>query len=105
MLTKASNTNNTKFMIVPRAKDGMWETYYGRDPKTHAMPLQASAFYKLSGAAAKLKLAYDSVEDANVDLARLFKIDPTGGYAVCQIDFLSHEKPYLHYENKLAQAA
>ena len=105
MLNSASKDNQPKFMIVPRAKDGMWESYYGRDPKTTPMPQLSSAFYKLSGAAAKVKLQYDSPADAEADLEKLFKIDPTGGYAVCQIDFFSHEKPYLHYENKIAQAA
>ena len=105
MLNTTAQDNKPMFMIVPRAKDGMWESYYGRDPKTHAMPQQASAFYKLSGAAAKLKLQYTNPEEAQQDLEKLLKIDPTGGYAVCQIDFFSHEKPYLHYENKIAQAA
>lgn len=91
-----------KFMIVPRAKDGMWETYYGRDPKIQPMPVKASAFYKLSGAAIKIKLQYDNQDDAKPDLEKLLNIDPTGGYAICQIDFYSHNKPYLHYENKLA---
>lgn len=105
MLISASQDNQPTFMIVPRAKDGMWESYYGRDPKIHAMPQLSSVFFKLSGAAAKIKLQYDSKEDAEQDLEKLFKIDPTGGYGIAQIDFSSQEKPYLHYENKLIQAA
>lgn len=105
MLTPAPKNVQPKFMIVSRAQDGMWEKYYGVDPKTHPLPRQSSAYFTLAGSAAKIKAQYDSVEEANADMKKITKVNPTGGYGICQIDFESHEKPYLHFENKLYEAA
>ena len=104
MLTPASQNVQPKYMIVSRAQDGMWENYYGKDTKKHPMPRQSSAYFTLAGSAAKIKQQYDSVEDAEIDMKKIKQINPSGGYGICQIDFDSHEKPYLHYETKLFDA-
>ena len=105
MLKQNTENNTTKLMIVSRAKDGMWENYYGKDPKTEAMPIQSSAYFTLAGSTAKIKLQYETMDEAKIDLSRISKINPTGGYGICVIDFNSHDKPFLHYQNKMLEAA
>lgn len=93
------------FMIIPRAVKGMWEHYYGRDPSITPMPPKASVFHKLLGKVLDIKLEYNSREDAEKDLKRLLEQDPHGGYGIALMNCSTTEKPYLHYENKLAQTA
>lgn len=94
-----------KVMIVSRAKNGLWETYYSKDPKTSPMPKTASAYFTLAGSAAKIKPFYTDIQEAEQDLKKIKLINPTGGYAICELDEASHEKPYLHYESKILEAA
>lgn len=101
----SSLTDQQKFIIVPKAKKGMWEHYYGRDPSITPMPKGSSVFYKLLGQVLKVKPDYNSIEEAQEDLEKLLELDPDGGFVISVLDVKSIEKPYLHYENKLTQVA
>lgn len=75
------------FVIVKGAADGFWEKKFKKDPKKNPVPYQQSAFHSHYGKLANCKIWYseDNYEKAVSDCAKLNKMEPNNGYAICRL--------------------
>ena len=76
------------YTIVKHAKDSYWDHYYDSDPKDGVLPSH-SCHTTFTAITAGVKESYTDIAAARVDCETLNTANPSGGYAVCPILFLT----------------
>ena len=75
------------YIIIEGALDGMWESRYKLDPKKNPVKMSQSVFYSNNGKAVGVKLYYSEreIERASVDIKKLTRNNPNGGYCLAKL--------------------
>lgn len=74
------------FIIVKHASDNVFKHYWQSDPKKSKQHFSHSVHSTFSGNMCDIQPFYNDRNKAEVDCDRINVANPTGGYAVCELD-------------------